>query len=35
MARTSFMTETEKEVSPARRADSMGEAPRYLGRREG
>lgn len=35
IAELSFMIETEKSVSPFRRADSMGEGPRYLGRREG
>lgn len=29
------MIETEKSVSPFKIADSIGEAPRYLGRREG
>ncbi len=29
------MMETEKDVSPARMADSIGEAPRYLGSRDG
>ena len=35
MALTSFMMETENSESPAKMADSMGEAPRYFGKRDG
>ena len=35
MEATSFITETLKEVSPFRIADSIGEGPRYVGKREG
>ena len=35
MAFTSFIIETEKSLSSFRIADSIGEAPRYFGRREG
>ena len=35
IAFASFITDTEKSLSPAKMALSIGEAPRYRGKREG